>query len=89
MMPTRSALPQMGTWQLPVLGRIADEAVPEWIVKRMLSSDLVINSLGGFTSQDLSYPHSCVAGDLVVLLADDRIEFRRPEDEPAPMLAAA
>lgn len=74
------ATPPTGTWRLPVLGKPADEAVPSWILERMISGDIVINSLGGFTRRGEEVTKACVAGDVVRLSADGTLEFERPED---------
>jgi len=78
--PSAPAPPTTGTWQLPVLGQAASEAAPAWIVDRMLSGEIVLNGLGGFTVQGVDTARSCVAGDIVRLMPDDTLVFERPED---------
>lgn len=75
-----TAAPSLGTWRLPVLGQPADEAVPGWLLERMISGEIVINSLGGFTTQGITDSRACVAGDVVRLMADGTLDFERPED---------
>lgn len=75
MQPIRSALPSKGAWQLPVLGKAAAEPVPAWLVERLQSGYLTVNSLGGLTVRDPDDHRSCVAGQSVELTADNRIEF--------------
>jgi len=62
-------------WQLPLLGNRADEVPPPWLVDRMTSGSLTINSLGGFNHTSSSGFLNCAAGDYVVLTEDDEIEF--------------
>jgi len=75
MAAAHTAPPLKGTWQLPVLGRAADEPVPSWLVERLQSGYLAVNSLGGFTVRDPDDLRSCVAGQSVGLTADDRVVF--------------
>jgi hypothetical protein len=62
-------------FRLPLWGQSADETPPNWLVKRMQSGDLVVNSLGGFTMQSPWGWQSCAAGDIVLLTDQDTIMF--------------
>lgn len=62
-------------WRLPPLGTVAEEALPSWLVERMTSGSLAINSLGGFSHMSTNGHISCSAGDYVLLTEDDEIEF--------------
>lgn len=63
-------------FQLPLLGRIADETPPPWLVTRLQSGELSINQFGGLTQdvEGLKFIES-MAGDIVVLTPDGSIEF--------------
>lgn len=73
----RSATVQI--FKLPLWGRPADETPPQWLVKRIQSGDLVINSFGGFTHRTPWGVMDCLAGDIIVLWDDDTISFEKPE----------
>jgi hypothetical protein len=81
-------------WKLPKWGLAAEDEVPKWLVMRMQSGELELNSLGGFTVATQWGLATCAAGDFVILTEDDRIEFCRPEHfdrdfEPASQRLAA
>ena len=63
-------------FKLPLWGQVADEVLPQWLVRRLQSGELTVNSLGGLTMGAMS----CAAGDLVILTADDKIEFAAPDE---------
>jgi hypothetical protein len=67
-------------FQLPLWGQRADEIPPQWLVRRLQSGDLEINSLGGLTMSAPWGVQSCAAGDIVLLTDDDTIQFAKPED---------
>ena len=67
-------------FRLPFWGNSADETPPNWLVSRIQSGDLVINSLGGFTMVNRWGHQKCSAGDVVVLTKEGAIEFATPEE---------
>jgi hypothetical protein len=81
-------------WKLPRWGLAAEDPAPKWLVTRMQSGELEINSLGGFTAPTQWGLATCAAGDFVILTEDDTIEFCRAEHferdyEPAKEKLAA
>jgi hypothetical protein len=53
------------SWTLPLLGGVADEPLPGWLVQLMQSGRLTVNRLGGFTDEITG--QQCFAGDTVFL----------------------
>jgi hypothetical protein len=66
-------------FRLPLWGRTADETPPQWLVTRIQSGELEMNSLGGLTMGTPFGAQSCVAGDIVVFYPDNSIGFEKPE----------
>lgn len=69
-------------FQLPLWGAVSEDDVPQWLVDRMISRELIENESGGFTLNDHWGRRSCAAGDWVVLREDGEVEFCRMEDFP-------
>jgi hypothetical protein len=66
-------------FRLPLWGQAADETPPQWLVSRLQSGELEINSLGGLTLATPFGLQSCAAGDVVIFHADNSIGFEKPE----------
>ncbi|WP_316207403.1 hypothetical protein [Bradyrhizobium sp. SZCCHNR3118] len=66
-------------FRLPLWGKAADETPPTWLVSRIQSGELEMNSLGGLTMATHWGVQSCGAGDVVLHLADGSIAFEKPE----------
>ena len=66
-------------FRLPLWGQPADETPPQWLVSRIQSGELEMNSLGGLTMATPWGVQSCAAGDIVVFFADNSIGFEKPE----------
>jgi hypothetical protein len=66
-------------FRLPLWGHFADETPPQWLVTRIQSGELEMNSLGGLSTSTPCGTQSCVAGDVVVFYADNSIGFEKPE----------
>lgn len=62
-------------WQVPLWGRPAAEDLPSWLLSRMQSEEIIVNSLGGFTRPTAFGSDGCAAGDYVLRYEDDTIEF--------------
>ncbi|BAR61967.1 hypothetical protein ACFLEY_22570 [Bradyrhizobium sp. YCK136] len=76
-------------FKLPLWGQFAEEVPPAWLVKRLQSGELTMNSLGGITMANRWGHQQCAAGDVVLLTEHDTIEFSTPEEfgllsEPKP-----
>jgi len=67
-------------FKLPLWGQVADEVPPKWLVQRLASGDLVVNSLGGVTIRNNWGSQSCAAGDIVLLTDQDTIQFATPDE---------
>ncbi|MEH2517476.1 hypothetical protein V1279_003049 [Bradyrhizobium sp. AZCC 1610] len=67
-------------FRLPLWGQASDETPPHWLVKRLQSGELVINSLGGVTMTNRWGHQQCAAGDFILLTDRDAIEFATPEE---------
>lgn len=67
-------------FRMPLWGKASDEVAPKWLITRLQSGDLVINSLGGVTMTNRWGHQQCAAGDTVLLTDRDTIEFATPEE---------
>ncbi|WP_315740119.1 MULTISPECIES: hypothetical protein [unclassified Bradyrhizobium] len=67
-------------FKLPLWGQAAEEVAPQWLVSRLQSGELKVNSLGGLTMSSAWGVQSCAAGDVVLLTEDDTIQFAKPEE---------
>ena len=66
-------------FHLPLWGHVAPQMAPKWLVDRLASRELEINRLGGLTMNTSFGVQSCLAGDVVLLHADNSIGFEKPE----------
>ena len=62
-------------FKLPLLGEIADDVPPKWLIDRLQSGDLDVNRLGGLSLMNRWGHQQCAAGDVVLLTDDDGIIF--------------
>jgi hypothetical protein len=67
-------------FRLPLWGHQSDETPPQWLIRRMQTGELAMNSLGGFTMTTPFGLQSCAGGDVVILTEDDVIQFARPDE---------
>lgn len=61
------------SWTVPLLGDVAAEPLPGWLVVALQSGYLTVNRLGGFTDEVTG--RYCVAGDTVHREADGNFSF--------------
>lgn len=73
---TRHSLAQ--AFKLPLWGQMADETPPNWLVSRLQTGELEMNSLGGLTVRTQWGVLSCSAGDYVLFFQDNSIGFETP-----------
>jgi hypothetical protein len=66
-------------FRIPLWGKASDETPPKWLVERLQSGELEINSLGGLTVRTPFGVLSCAAGDYVLFTSEETIEFANPE----------
>jgi hypothetical protein len=79
------------TWQIPEIGSVSQEPVPEWIMQPWLQNKLSFNGFGGLNMDSEAFglgsagPELVVVaypGDDVLLMADNTIRFRPSVDTP-------
>lgn len=66
-------------FKLPLWGQIAEDTPPNWLVSRLQTGELEMNSLGGLTMQAPWGVQSCAAGDYILFFQDNSIGFEKPE----------
>lgn len=62
-----------------MMGQVAEDQPPKWLITRMQNGELEVNILGGFCTQSPFGYINCAAGDYVILNEDDTIEFIKAE----------
>jgi hypothetical protein len=67
-------------WKLPQWGEVAEEVMPPWLVSRMQTGEVFINTCGGMSVQTPFGVLACNPGDHVILTERHTIEFCQASD---------
>ncbi|WP_298962242.1 hypothetical protein [uncultured Methylobacterium sp.] len=63
------------SWRIPLLGRVAEDDLPAWLIARLSDGRVQVNSFGGLTVDDEQGRRWCPGGDTVVLDDDGTVWF--------------